>query len=225
MLKRCFPLVLIFVLLASPAAAVIAQPDYVPIEQEAYVADLEQAGYHNGEMPLLRMIDVGGCLLERDAAYTLSLMIETARLDDVDLAAHDCYRSYSAQSAAYERRCPVEEEEIVELDPVTGEETVVGIKRTRTCSGPPIARAGHSNHGWGRAVDFGNGARVLACGDPQFVWLEENAGRFGWVHPSWAHCGMPSREPWHWEWGGVTDALPLPPALIRTPPGSDARYR
>jgi hypothetical protein len=30
------------------------------------------------------------------------------------------------------------------------------------------------------------------------------------VHPDWAACGRATREPWHWEWGGLTEALPLP---------------
>ncbi|HJR91450.1 MAG TPA: M15 family metallopeptidase [Acidimicrobiia bacterium] len=206
------------------AHAAPVTPDYVPIAEEALTDDLAQAGYHNGDMPGLRMIEVDGCLLERDAAYTLSLMLEAARADGMDLEAQECYRSYGSQAAAYERRCPVEEEEITKPDPVTGEEIVIGVKKTRSCSGPPLALPGRSNHGWGRAVDFGNGSRVLSCSDAAFVWLQENGGSFGWVHPDWAQCGRSTREPWHWEWGGVTEALPLPPVL-RTFSGSDTRVR
>jgi D-alanyl-D-alanine dipeptidase len=210
--------------LSSLASAAVASPEFVPIRDEAFTADLEDAGYRNGDMPSLRMIDVNGCLLERDAAYTLSLMIEAALADDVYLEPQDCYRSYGSQAAAYERRCPVEEEEILTTDPVTGEETVVGVKRSRSCSGPPLALPGRSNHGWGRAVDLSNGRRVLSCSDAAFVWLQENGGQFGWVLPAWAQCGRSSREPWHWEWGGVTEALPLPP-VVQSNTSSGAQVR
>ncbi len=198
-------------LMGLPAGAAVGDDDFQPISDAAYTEDLVQAGYHNGDMPSIRMIEVGACLLERDAAYTLSLMVEAARADGVELYAEECYRSYGSQAAAFDRRCPVVEEDIIEVDPVTGEETVVGVSRQRSCSGPPTARPGRSNHGWGRAVDFSTGRRVLSCGDSSFRWLQENAGRFGWVHPDWAACGRATREPWHWEWGGVTEALPLPP--------------
>lgn len=161
-------------------------------------------------MPDLRMIEVEGCLLERDAAYTLSLMLEQARSEGVSLYAEECYRSLGAQSSAFERRCPVTEREVTQVDPETGEESVLVVKGERACSGPPIARPGRSNHGWGRAVDFSNGQRVLSCRDSGYFWLQENAARFGWVHPDWAHCGSSTREPWHWEWGGLTQALPFP---------------
>lgn len=216
--------ILLLLSVASTAGAATLGADYVPINDEALTDDLVQAGYNNGDMPTLRMIEVDGCLLERDAAYTLSLMLEAARADGIDLQPHDCYRSYGSQAAALERRCPVEEEDIIATDPVTGEETVVGVTRTRSCSGPPLAQPGQSNHGWGRAVDFGNDRRVLSCVDAALVWLQENGSRFGWVHPDWAHCGRASREPWHWEWGGVAEALPLPPTL-RSFAGADTRVR
>lgn len=193
-----------------------AQPEFVPILGEAYTDDLRQAGYRNGDLPSTRMMTLGSCSLERDAAYALSLMLDAARADGISLAMEDCYRSYGAQAKAYERRCPLEEEEIYERDPETGENVLVGVKRSRSCSGPPIAMAGRSNHGWGRAIDFSTGRRVLGCQDAAFLWLQENGGRFGWVHPEWAECGRPSREPWHWEWGGLTELMPVSPALART---------
>lgn len=216
---------LLAALIAAPAGAAVGDPELQPISDEAYVSDLVDAGYRNGSMPDLRMIEVGNCLLERDAAYTLSLLLEAARRDGIDLVPNDCYRSFGSQASAYERRCPVVEEEIIEVDPDTGEEHVVGVERSRSCSGPPIARAGRSNHGWGRAVDFGTGRRVLSCGDASFQWLQENAGRFGWVNPAWAHCGRSTREPWHWEWGGLTESLPLPLPDIRSLSSGDVRVR
>ena len=77
--------------------------------------------------------------------------------------------------------------------------------------GVPTAVPGHSNHGWGRAIDVvdttGRRASVLSCRDPQFEWLVENGPTFGWVLPPWARCGRSTAEPWHWEWAGLTGSL------------------
>lgn len=198
-------------LVAVPVQASVGDDDLGPITEDAFVQDLRDAGYRNGDMPSFRMMEVEGCVLERDAAYTLSLMLEEARADGVSLYPQECYRSLKTQAAAYERRCPVVEEEVTKVDPTTGEKEVIRVERNRACSGPPIARPGRSNHGWGRAIDFGTGRRVLSCGDAAFAWLQENGERYGWVHPSWARCGRSTQEPWHWEWGGLQEIVPLTP--------------
>lgn len=221
---RLFLGALLVISLAAPTAvAAVGDADYEPITDEAYVSDLQELGYRNGDMPSVRMIELGSCLMERDAGYTLSLMIEAAGIDGVGLYTNDCYRSYGAQASAYDRRCPIEEEEVTREDPATGETTVVTVNKVRVCKGPPIARPGHSNHGYGRAVDFSSGYRTLTCQDAAFAWLQENAGRFGWVHPDWAHCGRVTQEPWHWEWGGVAEAIPLPPVPLSRPYNSPGR--
>jgi hypothetical protein len=61
---------------------------------------------------------------------------------------------------------------------------------------------GTSNHGWGLAVDLGCG--VQSSRSSGYRWMVANAGRFGWVHPSWAvHDPF---EPWHWEFGHLPGA-------------------
>lgn len=195
------------------------QPEYVPAGTEAYSIDLEVDGYRNGKMDPARMMTVENCTLERDAAYLYSLMVAAAREDGVDLRHEDCYRTYDAQKAAYERRCPVVETVIFSADPESGEQVQTGVKKARECTGAPVAPAGASNHGWGRAVDFATRHRVLSCYDDEFHWMKNNAYRFGWVHPSWAQCGKESQEPWHWEFAGVTDPtlveyFTIDPALI-----------
>ncbi len=214
--KDMFNTLVTLALLASAAMPPAwSEPNYEPISSEAYVEDLEVARLRNGDMPSVRMITVGGCTLERDAAYTLALMIEAAGKDGVWLSPGDCYRSLAQQRAAYEARCPEVETEITEYDSATDETIVVGTTVQRECSGPPIALPGTSNHGWGRAIDFtSNGRSSLGCNDSAFTWLNANAARFGWVHPDWARCGKSTAEPWHWEWGGVRDALPLPPITL-----------
>ena len=214
--KVMFNTLVTFALLATAAMPPVwSEPNYEPISAEAYVEDLEVAGLRNGNMPSVRMMTVGGCTLDRDAAYTLALMIEAAGQAGVGLYPGGCYRTLSQQHAAYEQRCPEVENEITEYDPATDETVVVGSVVQRECSGPPIAKPGTSNHGWGRAIDFtSNGRSTLDCNDAAFTWLNANASRFGWVHPGWARCGQSTMEPWHWEWGGVREALPLPPITL-----------
>lgn len=197
--------ILVAILTITSLFAAEPVPEYVPAGEEALTADLEVDGYTNGRMPNDRLMSTEGCTLERDAAYMYALMMEAAEADDVSLGYEDCYRSLSTQRGAYDRRCPKTEIPVFGTDPVTGEKIQTGSKKTRVCSGPPIAKAGHSNHGWGRAVDFTDGRGVLSCTDRSFRWLQGNAYRFGWVHPDWAACGKATAEPWHWEWAGVTD--------------------
>ncbi|MGY1699022.1 NlpC/P60 family protein [Geodermatophilus sp. SYSU D00766] len=63
---------------------------------------------------------------------------------------------------------------------------------------------GTSNHGWALAVDLCGGINV--AGTPQWRWMTENAGRFGFVNPDWARPGGEKPEPWHWEFGDLADA-------------------
>jgi D-alanyl-D-alanine carboxypeptidase len=199
----------IFALIFTISTALAPQQtaEYVPANDEAYTLDLEVDGYVNGSMPRDRMMSFDGCTLERDAAYMYALLMEAAEEDGVSLSYEDCYRSYSSQANAYNSRCPVTETPMFGVDPLTGATVQTGITSARVCSGPPTARPGYSNHGWGRAVDFTDGNGILGCSDATFRWMQGNAHRFGWVHPDWAHCGMSTQEPWHWEFAGVTDSI------------------
>jgi hypothetical protein len=60
---------------------------------------------------------------------------------------------------------------------------------------------GTSNHGWGLAVDLCGGVNV--AGTSQSQWMADNAGRYGWLNPSWATQGGEKPEPWHWEFGNL----------------------
>lgn len=58
------------------------------------------------------------------------------------------------------------------------------------------ARPGTSVHGLGRAVDFAS--NVPNATSVEQRWMDEKAGRYGFVNPAWAKVA--SRfEPWHWE--------------------------
>jgi len=195
-------------------------PEYQPAGAEALTLDLEIDGYENGDMDPDRLLKVGACLLERDAAYTYSLMFEAAEEDGVKLRPGSCYRSFAVQDRAYNRRCPIQTVPVFSADS-SGGKVQTGTRQQRVCTGPPTARAGESNHGWGRAIDLVDSRGLLTCYDQEFLWLQRNAHRFGWVHPMWAHCGSSMEEAWHWEFAGVTDPTlveynRLDPSLIAT---------
>ncbi|MEI4271072.1 D-alanyl-D-alanine carboxypeptidase family protein [Klenkia sp. LSe6-5] len=59
---------------------------------------------------------------------------------------------------------------------------------------------GTSNHGWGLAVDLCGG--IESYSSAQYAWMVANAGRFGFIHPTWADQGNGREEPWHWEYAG-----------------------
>ncbi len=64
------------------------------------------------------------------------------------------------------------------------------------------ARPGTSNHGWGLALDLCGG--IERSGSAEHLWMQANAGRFGWVNPEWARPGGSKFEPWHWEFGDIS---------------------
>jgi hypothetical protein len=184
----------------------LADPEYQPAGDSAYTLDLELDGYINGKMHKDRLMTFRGCTLERDAAYMYALMWEAAKQDGITLRTTDCYRTFNRQDAAYNRRCPATDVPVYDTDPITGERWQIGVTSKRICTGPPTAEAGYSNHGWGRAIDFRTRrGRSLGCSSEEFHWLQSNSHRFGWVHPRWAWCDRDSREPWHFEYAGVTD--------------------
>lgn len=204
--KLALILSLISIFPAASATETAPIIDYVAAGEKAYATDLELDGYINGKMDKDRLMTFRGCTLERDAAYMYALMWSAADSDGVTLRTIDCYRTYNKQDAAYNRRCPYTSVAKYDIDPVTGEKWKTGTRSVRICSGPPTARAGESNHGWGRAIDFGNRrGSTLDCRSEEFRWLQANSKRFGWVHPRWAWCDRDSLEPWHFEYAGVTD--------------------
>ena len=59
---------------------------------------------------------------------------------------------------------------------------------------------GTSEHGWGKATDLCGG--IQDAGSAASQWMQVNAGRFNFFHPSWAEPGGSKPEPWHWEFNG-----------------------
>ncbi len=76
--------------------------------------------------------------------------------------------------------------------------------RTKAAKGGLAAVPGTSNHGWGLAIDLGDG--VDSFGSAQYAWLKVNAVLFGWHHPTYMdEGGRGPHEPWHWEFGTTDD--------------------
>ena len=70
----------------------------------------------------------------------------------------------------------------------------------KAAKGKWAATPGRSEHGVGRALDLCGG--VNRFGTAAHRWMQQNAPRFGWVHPDWARAGGSLPEPWHWEFTG-----------------------
>jgi len=70
----------------------------------------------------------------------------------------------------------------------------------RATKGELAAVAGTSNHGRAQAIDLAGAGNLGTFDAPIYLWLVENAGTFGWHHPSYMEPGGAGPlEPWHWE--------------------------
>jgi len=129
--------------------------------------------YENGRIPLEAMVEVmPGHHLRPDAAASFREMVRAAARDGVRITLTDSYRDLRTQQVLAQRK---------------------GLYS----QGGLAATPGTSPHGWGIAVDVGEGA--------QREWLARHADEYGWRT-------IP-REPWHWEYTGggpVVATLPAP---------------
>ncbi len=126
-------------------------------------------GGTNGALPaawLCTLFD-GHTRLRADAAVALAQMNDAfVQRFGADLCLASGYRSLAEQRA---------------------------VKATR---GYLAADPGHSNHGWGLAVDFCSEETTGARWD----WLQKNAAVYGFGNPAWAQPGGSGPyERWHWE--------------------------
>lgn len=148
----------------------VAQPTVGSIDTYLEVNGLSE---RNGHLEAHELVEVSGgwfgsARLLPPAAQAWESMRAAAAQDGIDLYAVDTYRSYEVQAHAHG-------------------EYLAGRKNAY------VAPPGHSEHGYGLAVDVTNGSPV-GPGDPEWLWLTENGTDFGW-HPI-------SNESWHWEYRG-----------------------
>jgi cell wall-associated NlpC family hydrolase len=108
----------------------------------------------------------------------------------------DAAASYKALSAAYQA-------EFGHPMCITDSYRSLGAQVAAFYAKPALAAVpGTSNHGWALAVDLCDGVNVF--GTPQWTWMTQHAGRFGFVQPAWAGPGGKKPEPWHWEYGYIS---------------------
>jgi hypothetical protein len=161
----------------------------------------------NGRLPASQLATIPGTnrrLLAALVPQTAALRAAFQGAFGKPLVITDAYRSYAEQ---------------------------VTLKATK---GVYAATPGTSNHGWGRAIDFGSGVNIE--GSPEYRWMKAHAPTYGWTHPRWAEDGNPAngqQEPWHWEaaptpvsstaWSGAT--VPTTPGVTApTPIEEDDMY-
>lgn len=131
-------------------------------------------GATNGQFDASILLQVAPtCVAYYRAAPSLISMMAAARRDGIRLLPADCYRDYAGQVAMREMWC--------------------GRGACHMAAVP-----GTSNHGWGKAVDFGD----MTFDSAAYHWLKAHAGEFGWNHPGVMEPGGSVPEPWHWEWVG-----------------------
>ncbi len=149
---------------------------------EGFAAERWMAQYQNGRIPLDAMVEVmPGHYLRPDAAAAFMRMVRAAAEDGVRITLTDSYRDLATQ-----RR----------LAQAKGLYSQGGV----------AAEPGTSPHGWGIAVDVGEGA--------QRRWLAQHADEFGFRT-------IP-REPWHWEYTGGGEAPSPTPTPLPAEPGAEA---
>jgi len=124
--------------------------------------------------------NVQGVYVHNNIANKVDELLSAARSDGVDLGGWG-YRSNLKQIELRQKHCGTSEYAIWDMP-------------ASTCR-PPTARPGQSMHERGLAIDFTyNGGSMTSRSNPGFVWLSNNAHRWGFVN-------LPS-EPWHWSTTG-----------------------
>ncbi|MCK5734829.1 MAG: M15 family metallopeptidase, partial [Spirochaetaceae bacterium] len=125
--------------------------------------------------------------LDRKAAEALVRLSKAAEAEGLTLRISSAYRSYEYQQALFNRYSERDGE---------------------AAASRYSARAGTSQHQLGTTVDFGSITNNFAI-SAEGIWMEENAGRFGWSLSYPREMEEETGymwESWHWRWIG-TDAV------------------
>lgn len=165
----------------APRAVPLAVPGALPVRCGAtvypasYGGDRAWGGYPNGLIPANALCSVAGG-------------------DGHELLRCDAAAAYSAMAGAFAAAFG---RPLCLTDAYRSFESQVTLYGQK----PELAAVpGTSNHGWALAVDQCGG--VDDFGTAEYNWMVTNAGRFGWIHPTWADPGHGREEPWHWEYAG-----------------------
>jgi len=126
------------------------------------------------------VVSVGGIYVHTSIAGQLRGLLDAATAAGFSLRGGG-YRDSAAQIATRRANCGPSYYDIYQ-------------KPASQCT-PPTAIPGRSMHEQGRAIDFTSGGVLISSrSNPAFVWLSQNASRFGFYN-------LPS-EPWHWSTNG-----------------------
>jgi len=177
---------------------------------------MEADGIINGKVPESFLVNIDGCLVTSygGAASNWERLVGFAESQGVIIKGNWCYRDYQTQIDTRNDNCsgnpePGDDWDSEPCSPATAE----------PCKNLGDTECG-SRHGLAIAIDVGNrfGAG-LSFTDDEFAWMQENAEKFGWYHPDWAHQGQDTAEAWHWEYKGITD-----PSDTQTPTATNASF-
>jgi len=134
--------------------------------------------------------------VREEVAFYFELMKTTMSEEGLSIYAINAYRSYSAQKDVYDR----------------------GVERwfgAPDIADQQYARAGHSEHQAGLAIDVLQSQGLPSMWDAafeetsQYEWLKENAHRYGFIfrYPrGYSQYTGYNIEPWHWRYIGVEAA-------------------
>ncbi len=183
------------------AAAELSRHRLFPIEARAYLLGHFRPDT-TPDFARLPPALTGGhsAYLRRDAAEAVAALIQAATEEGVALVVISAMRTFEQQRAIWEGK-------------FTGERLVQG--RNLAADHPdPVERSrailaysaapGLSRHHWGTDVDLNSVAMGYwrsGTGRAVLAWLEEHAGKFGFVmaYPPGRELGH-APEPWHWSY-------------------------
>ncbi len=136
------------------------------------------SGYTNGQLPSeILATPISGCTVYVAVGDDLARMVADAQAAGTGLTSSSCYRDYAGQVEARDYWC--------------------GRGACQMAAVP-----GTSNHGWGKAIDFRDSAGEVSWTSPGYLWMLENAWRYGFIHPDVLGQTSSAPEAWHWEWVG-----------------------
>jgi septal ring factor EnvC (AmiA/AmiB activator) len=124
--------------------------------------------------------NVQGVNVHKSIANKVDELLSAARADGVSLSGWG-FRDNIKQIELRQKHCGTSEYQVWDM--------------AASACRPPTARPGQSNHERGLAIDFTyNGGSITTHSNPGFVWLNNNAHRWGFINLA--------SEPWHWSTNG-----------------------
>lgn len=146
------------------------------------------------------LVDVDGFLVREEAADSLQKMMADAAAAGVNFELVSTYRSIEDQKAIYDSRAEIGAGDDVDST---------------------SARAGHSEHHTGLAIDVKIADCSLDCFGTtrRYAWLQANAASYGFIERYPDSLGEITgyvHEPWHWRYVGIETAQDMKAKGLQT---------